>query len=57
MIHVCKEGLHILTLTILTLLPRTLAVIDEKVELKGKSQVNYMKLCLIVPLWNNIQIG
>ena len=38
MIHVCEKGLYILTWSTLNLLPRTLAVINAKLDLKGKSQ-------------------
>ena len=34
--HVCEEGYDIQTQTVINLLPRKLAVINAKVELKGK---------------------
>ena len=55
-IHVCEDGPYILTWTILNLLPRTLAAINDDVELKGNPQIKYIKINLIVSFCINILI-
>ena len=54
-IHVCEDSHHILTWTSLNLPPKTLAVINTRVDLKGKLQ-NEIYEAKIVYFQINIQI-